>query len=132
MGHDASMELGNDIKFTVDKDSTQFKNGIASGIIDPSSPSLSFNPNAGQIDAISSASEKYFAARGLSNTRINGRNVDVTHLHLREWIHCIREQKTTSANIDMAYEEGIACLMAHRSYVENRQVRWDKESRKII
>lgn len=132
MGHDASMELGNDIKITVDKDSTQFKNGIASGIIDPSSPSLSFNPNAGQIDAISSASEKYFAARGLSNTRINGRNVDVTHLHLREWIHCIREQKTTSANIDMAYEEGIACLMAHRSYVENRQVRWDKESRRII
>lgn len=132
MGHDASMELGNDIKITVDKDSTQFKKGIASGIIDTSVPALSFNPNAGQVDAVSSASEKYFAARGLSNTRINGRDVDVTHLHMREWIHCIREQKKTSANIDMAYEEGIACIMAHRSYVEKRQVRWDKENKKII
>ncbi|MDY0104710.1 MAG: Gfo/Idh/MocA family oxidoreductase [Lentimicrobium sp.] len=132
MGHDASMELGNDIKITVDKDSTQFKKGIASGIIDTSVPALSFNPNAGQVDAVSSASEKYFAARGLSNTRINGRDVDVTHLHMREWIHCIREQKKTSANIDMAYEEGIACIMAHRSYVEKRQVRWDKEKKKII
>lgn len=132
MGHDASMELGNDIKITVDKDSTQFKNGIKSGIIDTSAPALSFNPNAGQIDAVSSASEKYFAARGLSNTQVNGRSIDVTHLHMREWIHCIREQKETSANIDMAYEEGIACIMAHRSYVENRQVRWDKELKKII
>lgn len=132
MGHDASMELGNDIKITIDRDSTQFKSGIKSGIIDPASPALSFNPNAGQIDAISSASEKYFASRGLSNTKINGLNIDVTHLHLREWIHCIREQKTTSANIDMAYEEGIACIMAHRSYVEKRQVRWDKEKQKIV
>lgn len=132
MGHDASMELGNDIKITIDRNSTQFKEGIASGIIDPSAPALSFNPNAGQIDAISSASEKYFASRGLSNTKINGFNIDVTHLHLREWVNCIREQKTTSANIDMAYEEGIACIMAHKSYVEKRLVRWDKEKKKII
>ena len=132
MGHDASMELGNDIKITIDKDSTQFKASIASGVIDTSAPALSFNPNAGQIDAISSASEKYFASRGLSKTKINGLNVDVTHLHLREWIQCIREKKLTSANIDMAYEEGIACLMAHRSYIEKRQVRWDEKLRKII
>lgn len=132
MGHDASMELGNDIKITIDRESTQFKEGIASGIIDPSAPALSFNPNAGQIDAISSASEKYFASRGLSNTKINGFNIDVTHLHLREWINCIREQQKPSANIDMAYEEGIACIMAHRSYVEKRQVQWDEKSRRIV
>lgn len=132
MGHDASMELGNDIKITVDQNSTQYQKGLAEGILSASSPALSFNPNAGKIDAISSASEKYFASRGLSNTRINGLNVDVTHLHLREWIHCIRENKMPSTHIDMAYEEGIACIMAHRSYVEKRQVRWDKENRKIV
>lgn len=132
MGHDASMELGNDIKITIDRESTQFKAGIASGIIDPSAPALSFNPNAGQIDAISSASEKYFASRGLSNTSINGINIDVVHLHLREWLHCIREQKIPSSNIEKAYEVGIATLMAHRSYVEKRQVQWDEKLRKII
>lgn len=132
MGHDASMELGNNIKITVDRNSTQYKKGISSGLIDTSSPILSFNPNAGQIDAITSASEKYYADRGLTNTFINGRQVDVTHLHLREWLDCIRENKTPSANIEVAYEEGITCLMAHRSYLEKRQVFWDEKQRKIV
>ncbi|MPN07754.1 hypothetical protein SDC9_155026 [bioreactor metagenome] len=93
---------------------------------------VSFNSNLGQIDAVTSASEKYYADRGLTNTVINGRQVDVTHLHLREWLNGIRENKTPSANIDVAYEEGIACLMAHYSYLEKRQVFWDKENKKII
>jgi len=132
MGHDASMELGNNIKITVDRNSTQYKKGIASGLIETGAPMLSFNPNAGQIDAVTSASEKYYADRGLTNTVINGKQVDVTHLHLREWLKCIRENKTPSANIEVAYEEGIACLMAHRSYLEKRQVFWDKENKIII
>lgn len=132
MGHDASMELGNNIKITVDRNSTQYKKGIASGLIETGSPMLSFNPNAGQIDAVTSASEKYYADRGLTNTVINGQQIDVTHLHLREWLNCIRENKTPSANIDVAYEEGIACLMAHRSYLEKRQVFWDEENKKIV
>ena len=132
MGHDASMELGKNIQITVDRNSTQYAKGISSGLIETGSPILSFNPNAGQIDAVTSASDKYYADRGLTNTVINGRQVDVTHLHLREWLDCIHENKTPSANIDVAYEEGIACLMAHRSYLEKRQVFWDEENRKII
>jgi predicted dehydrogenase len=132
MGHDASMELGSDIKIIVDRDSTQYKQGIVSGIIDPTAPVLSFNHKTTQLDGVTSASEKYYTTRGLSNTRINGLDVDVTHLHMREWIHCIREKKQTSANIEMAYEEGIACIMAHRSYVEKRQVRWDDKLRRIL
>lgn len=132
MGHDASMELGRNIQITVDRNSTQYADGIKSGLIETGSPMLSFNPNAGQIDAVTSASDKYYADRGLTNTVINGRQVDVTHLHLREWLNCIRENKTPSANIEVAYEEGIACLMAHRSYLEKRQVFWDEENRKII
>lgn len=132
MGHDASMELGSNIKITVDRYSTQFKKGISSGLIGTGSPMLAFNPNAGHIDAVTSASEKYYADRGLTNTVINGKQVDVTHLHLREWLDCIRENKTPSANIEMAYEEGMACLMAHRSYLEKRQIFWDKENRMIV
>jgi len=132
MGHDASMELGNNIKITVDRNSTQYKKGIDSGLIDTGSPMLTYNPGAGQIDAVTSASEKYYADRGLTNTVINGKQIDVTHLHLREWLDCIRENKTPSANIEVAYEEGIACLMAHRSYLEKRQVFWDEVNRKIV
>lgn len=132
MGHDASMELGNNAIIMADRNSTRYAGAISSGIIKTDSPMISFNPAAGQIDAVTSASEKYYAARGLVSTSINGRQVDVTHLHLREWFNCIRNGGITSANIDMAFEEGITCLMAHKSYVEKRMVTWDDINRKIV
>lgn len=132
MGDDASMELGNNAVITADRNSKRYAEGIKSGLIDPGSPMISFNPEAGQIDAVSSASEKYYASRGLTTTTINGRKVDVTHLHLREWLDCIRNGGTTSVNIDMAFIEGVTCLMAHKSYVEKRPVQWDEVNRKIV
>lgn len=132
MGHDASMELGNAISITADGDSTRYKKQIEAGLIDPSGPMVSFNPNLGKIDAVTSATEKYYAARGLTTTNINGRQVDVTYLHIREWINCIRNGSMPSANIEMAFEEGVTCLMAHRSYVEKRRVEWDPVKRDIV
>jgi predicted dehydrogenase len=132
MGRDASMELGNNAIITADRNSTKYAEAIKSGIIDTSAPMISFNPNAGQIDAVTSASEKYYAARGLTTTTVNGRSVDVTHLHLREWLNCIRNGGTPSANIEMAFQEGITCIMAHKSYVEKRAVVWDEVAGKIV
>jgi predicted dehydrogenase len=132
MGHDASMELGSAISITADGDSTRYKKQIDAGFIDPSSPMVSFNPNSGKIDAVTSATEKYYAARGLTTTRINGRQVDVTYLHIKEWIDCIRNGKPTSANIERAFEEGVACCMAQKSYIEKRRVEWDPVNRKIV
>ena len=132
MGHDASMEIGSAISITADAESTRYKKQIDSGLIDPSVPMVSFNPNRGSLDAVTSATEKYYAARGLTTTTINGVNVDVTYLHIKEWIDCIRSGKTTSANIEMALEEGVACLMAHKSYVEKRRTEWDPEKRRIV
>ena len=93
---------------------------------------VSFNPTSGKIDAVTSATEKYYAARGLTTTTIHGRTIDVTHLHIKEWIDCIRKGGTPSANIERAFEEGIACLMAHRSYLEHRRIEWDPVNKKII
>jgi predicted dehydrogenase len=132
MGHDASMELGSAISITADGDSTRYKKQIESGLIDPSGPMVSFNPNSGKIDAVTTATEKYYAARGLTTTTINGRPVDVTHLHIKEWIDCIRSGAAPSANIERAFEEGVACLMAHKSYVEKRRTEWDPVNRKIV
>jgi len=132
MGRDASMELGNSISITVDGDSERYAKQIAEGLIDPSVPMISINPNSGQIDAVTSPTEKYYAARGLTTTSVNGRQVDVTHLHIKEWIDCIRSGAVPSANVERAFEEGIACIMAHRSYVEKRQMQWDPVARKIV
>jgi predicted dehydrogenase len=132
MGHDASMELGDAISITADGDSTRYKKQIEAGLIDPSVPMVSFNPNLGKIDAVTSATEKYYAARGLTTTNINGRQIDVTYLHIREWIERIRNGGIPSANIEMAFEEGVTCLMAHKAYVEKRRIEWDPVNRKIV
>ena len=132
MGHDASMELGESLSIKADFDSTKYKKKIEEGIIDTSVPMIAIHPGSGKVDAVTSATEKYYASRGLSTTNINGREVDVTHLHLKQWIDCIRDGGTPTANIDRAFEEGVACLMAHKSYIEKRQVQWDPVNRKIV
>jgi len=132
MGHDASMELGNTISITADGESDRYRKQIEAGLIDSSSPMVSFNPSSGKVDAVTSATEKYYASRGLTTATINGREVDVTHLHIKEWIDCIRKGGTPSANIERAFEEGVACVMANRSYKEHRRMEWDPVNRKIV
>ena len=132
MGHDASMELGASINITADAESTRYKKQIEAGIIDPSSPMISFNPTSGKVDAVTSASARYYAGRGLTTTMINGHPVDITHLHIKEWIDCIRNGGTPSCNIERAFEEGVTTMMAHKSYVEKRRVEWDPVNRKIV
>jgi predicted dehydrogenase len=132
MGHDASMLLGGSLEVTADYDSTQFEKQIKEGLIDTSGPMLTVSPGSGQIDAVTSATEKYYSSRGLTDTFVNGRSVDVTHLHIKEWIDCIRNGGTPSDDIEKAFEEGITILMAHKSYIEKRRVEWDPIQRKII
>ena len=132
-GHDANMELGGSLNITADGNSTRYAEQIEKGIIDTDAPMISITPGSGGgVDAITSATEKYYASRGLTTTSIGGRRVDVTHLHLKEWLDCIRNGGQTSANIEMAFEEGIACVMAHRAYVEKRRVEWDPVNRRIV
>jgi len=132
MGHDASMELGGSLSITADNDSTRYKQQIKDGTIDTNGPMLTVSPGSGKIDAVTSATEKYYASRGLTSTMINGRNVDVTHLHLKDWIDCIRSGNEPSCNIDMGFEEGITILMAQKAYIEKRRVEWDPIKRKIV
>ena len=94
MGTDASMELGNSIKIIADANSTRYKDKLAAGIINSREPMISIQPGSGTIDAVSTATERYYAARGLTTTTISGRTVDVTHLHMKEWVDCIRTNST--------------------------------------
>ncbi len=132
LGNDASMELGASLVVHADGNSKKYAENIKNGLVDPSIPMITFDPNGSSVDGVSSATESYYASRGLIGTNINGRNVDTSHLHLAEWIDCIRHGGEPSANIERAYEEGIAALMAHRSYVEKRRVEWDPIQRKIV
>lgn len=131
MGHDASMELGNSMVITADGNSTRYKKLIKNGIIESSVPMISMN-HGEKIDAITSATSKYYASRGLTTTNIKGRQVDLTYLHIKEWIDCIRNGGIPAANIERAFEEGVTCVMANKSYLEKRRVEWDPIKKKII
>ncbi len=132
MGHDASMEVGSSLTVNADYDSTRFEERIKSGVIDTSLPLISYRPGSKGIDTITSATEKYFATKGLMYTYRGGRHVDLTYLHVKEWIDCIRTGEKPSCDIDRGFEEAITCHMATKSYLEGRRVEWDPVQKKIV
>ncbi len=131
MGHDGYMELGNTLNIYADRESTRYKDKINSGLIDPATPIYSYIPGRKDVDAVATATEQYFAGRGLLYTYRNGKRVDTTHLHIAEWIKAIRENSQTSCNIDEAFEEGITASMATIAYREDRKVNWNREKEEI-
>jgi len=84
------------------------------------------------VDAVTTATSQYYASRGLTSTTIDGREWDVTHLHLKEWLDCIRNGGETSANIDKAFDEGVVIAMADISYREKCRTGWDPVNRRIV
>ncbi|MCD4769591.1 MAG: gfo/Idh/MocA family oxidoreductase, partial [Bacteroidales bacterium] len=132
MGTDATMELSNSMTIYADKDSERYREKIEAGIIDPELPILSFLPGKKTVDAVTSATEQYFAGRGLLYTYRGGKRINTTHLHIKEWLNVIRNGGNTSCNIDRGFEEAITAHMGTISYREGRRVRWDRENEKII
>lgn len=132
MGHDASMEVSNILQVTVDRDSTRYAGKIQSGVIPTDNPFYTYVPGQSSSDTVTSPTELYFAQRGLLYTYVNGKRYDTTHLHIREWLECIRQKKTPSCNIDQAFEEAMTAHMGTRAYLEGRTMYWDKDKEEIV
>jgi len=132
MGREASLELGRILSVWVDKQSIKYKSRLESGIIDPSSPLVNYIKPMDSVDAVSSATSKYFADRGLDLTYSGGKEVNTTYLHLAEWLNCIRSGRKPSCNIDRGFEEAITAHMATRSFLEGRKVKWDPDTETIV
>ncbi|MDY0102946.1 MAG: Gfo/Idh/MocA family oxidoreductase [Lentimicrobium sp.] len=134
MAHDAWMELDESLTVYLDRSSTRYKDEIDKGSLEPNKPIFSYIPGQDKVDAITTPTEKYFAGRGLLYTYRDGKAVDTTHLHLREWLNCIRMKNGTqpSCNIDQAFDEAITAHMGTISYHEGRRTFWDGEKEKII
>lgn len=125
MGDEASLEIGRTVNMTVDSGSGMYEDYIENQDIVPNEPVGLTRDFQAQVDAISSATEKYFASRGLLYTTKGGQIVDTAHLHLADWLHGIRTGAPVSCGIDEAFEEGITAMMATIAYREERVVRWD-------
>jgi predicted dehydrogenase len=131
MGHDAFMEFGNTLTIYADPRSTRYAEKIKTGIIKEGVPIYTYIPGKG-VDAVSSATELYFANRGLLYTYRGGRRVDTTHLHLQEWIDAIRNGVQPSCDIDQGFEEAMTAHMGTLAYLNRKQVFWDYDKEKII
>ena len=132
MGHDGSMKLGNSLTVYADRQSTRYKEQIQSGLIDPDVPIYTYIPGRKNVDSVATATEQYFAARGLLYTYRGGRRVDTTHLHIAEWLQSIREGTQPSCDIDQAFEEGIAASMGILAQRTNRTIFWDKDNQQVV
>lgn len=134
MGHDAYIELDDTLMVKVDPKSTRYAEKLAGRMIEPHKPIFSWVPGRDKVDAITTPTEQYFAGRGLLYTFRDGRTYDTSHLHLREWINCIRlnNGKQPSCDIDQAFEEAITAHMGTISYLEGRRTYWDTANEKII
>lgn len=134
-GQDAYMTVGGHLTVTPDGSSKKYGDMIKRGLINPSSPMIEIVKGSGAmsaVDAVSSATTRYYESRGLTSTNIDGREWDVTHLHLKEWVDCIRSGGTPSSDIEKAYQEGVTIAMADISYREKCRTQWDPQQKKII
>ncbi|SBV97888.1 Gfo/Idh/MocA family oxidoreductase [uncultured Dysgonomonas sp.] len=133
MGHDASMEVGDTLTVKIDSGSTRYKEKLEKGIIKPDVPFYTYVPGKNNVDAITSATEMYFAQRGLLYSYLGGKRYDTTFLHVREWIECIRNRNNKpSCDINAAFEEAITAHMGTRAYLEGRTMYWDKDKEEIV
>jgi predicted dehydrogenase len=132
MGHDGYMDVGGNLKVYADSNSTKYKEDIENGFIDPKIPLYSYAPGQKKADAVTSATEQYFANRGLLYSYQGEKRVNTTHLHIKEWLYAIRNKKQPSCNVDQGFEEAITAHMGTIAYHKQRKVFWDAEKQKIV
>ena len=132
MGHDGTMELGNRLRIFTDRNSTRYAPLIEAGTFQPDTPIFEYDPATEGLDTVTSASAAYFANKGLLWTYRDGKRVDSTFLHLREWLSCIRNGGKPSCGIDEGFEEAITAHMAGLSYKLGRRIDWDPVKDEIV
>lgn len=132
MGHDGTMELGNKLTIWPDGGSSKYADMLEEEKMNPAIPMYQYNPGADVPDAVSSATSQYFADKGLMWTYINGKRVDSTFLHMREWLSVIRNGGNVSCGIQEGFEEAIVAHMTGLSWKLGRRIDWDGEKQMIV
>ena len=132
MGHDGTMELGNTLTIWPDGGSTRYATMLEEGKMNPMVPIYQYNPGNNSLDAVSSATSQYFADKGLMWTYIDGKRVDSTFLHMREWLSVIKNGGLVSCGINEGFEEAIAAHMAGLSWKLGRRISWDANSESLV
>lgn len=134
MGHDATMHLDNSIQVFANENSTKYKEKIKDGIMATDVPFYAYPSESAPrdpIDAITGATSRYFARKGMMSTYKDGKRIDPTRLHIMDWLLCIRNGLTTRCDIEAGFEEAVTAHMATLSCKTGKKVHWDQIKRTV-
>ncbi|OGG01119.1 MAG: hypothetical protein A3F83_13390 [Candidatus Glassbacteria bacterium RIFCSPLOWO2_12_FULL_58_11] len=133
LGSEATMDLTNGVDVFADPQSQRYAELIKSGKARLNEPMISYRTVAGKgIEAITSATSQWTISKGLLYTLREGRLVDITYLHIKNWIDHIRDNNTnTMCNIDDGFQEAITAHMGTYAFRLGTRVRWDAENQQI-
>jgi predicted dehydrogenase len=127
LGSEATLDLDSAVRMHKDRYSEMF----GKVKLDGDEPLYYYDPKT-DIDAISTATSRTYYKGGYGPTFIDGRIIDVTFLHVKEWIDAIRGQGSPSCNIDKGFEESVTFNMANLAYVNKKPVKWDRVNEKVV
>jgi predicted dehydrogenase len=127
LGSEATMDIDRAIMLYKDGNSERYKDVQT----DASDPLYYYEPNT-DIDAVSGATSKKYMKGGYGPTFIDGKVIDATLLHLKEWVDAIRGHGKTSCHVDVGFEESITFNLANLAYMHKKVVRWDPVNEKAI
>jgi predicted dehydrogenase len=127
LGYEATMDIDRSIFLTRSHNTERYKNIKT----DPSSPLYYYNPDS-EVDAVSSATSKVYLKGGYGPTLIDGKMINTTFLHIKEWVDAIRGYGETSCNIDAGFEEAVTFSLANLAHIHKRPVNWDQINVKAI
>lgn len=126
-GEDAAMVLSVNLGVFPDRGSERYKEYAGN----PEVPLFSYDPKQDEVDAVTSATAKYYQERGFGYTYRNGQKIDCTYLHMLEWVNCIRTNKKPSCDVQQGFEESVTYILSNLAYRQKRTVQWDQEKETI-
>ncbi len=127
IGSEASMDIDKTIRLYKDSYSERYKEIIT----DDTDLLYYYDPTIG-VDAVSSATSKAYMKGGYGATFIDGKHIDVSYLHVKEWIDAIRGQGKPSCTIDDGFEEAVTFNLANLAYIHKKPIKWDSVNEKAI
>lgn len=126
-GSEATMDIDTAILIFKDANSEKYKDLK----VKRKEPIYYYEPSA-NVDAVSTATSKEYIQGGHGPTFIDGKVLDVTYLHIKEWVDAIRGHGKVSCNIDDGFEEAVTFNMANLAYRHKKLVTWDAINEKAI
>jgi predicted dehydrogenase len=128
MGSDAAMYLDLGIKIFKDDYSDRYKEVKTDSL----EPLYVYNGGGSEVDAVTTATAQAYIKGGYGPTYIDGKVLDASFLHVKEWIDAIRDQGKTSCDIDEGFDEAVTFNLANLAFTNNKQVMWDPVTEKAI